>query len=34
MAQSTQNANNNGQTLTDLVNALTGSLASQGYQKQ
>ena len=34
MAQSTQNANNNGQTLTDLVNALTKSLASQGYQKQ
>jgi hypothetical protein len=34
MAQNTQNANNNGQTLADLVNALTQSLASQGYQKQ
>ena len=33
-SQNTQNANNNGQTLTDLINALTTSLASQGYQKQ
>ena len=32
--QSTQTANNAGQTMTDLVNALTRSLASQGYQKQ
>jgi hypothetical protein len=30
----TQTANNNGQTLTDLVNALTKSLVKQGYQKQ
>jgi hypothetical protein len=30
--QSTQTANNTGQTMTDLVNALTRSLASQGYQ--
>ena len=34
MAQSTQNANNSGQTLTDLLNALTKSLATQGYQAQ
>ena len=34
MAQDTQNANNNGRTLTDLVNALTHSLVQQGYQKQ
>ena len=34
MAQSTQNANDNGQTLADLVNSLTKSLASQGYQTQ
>jgi hypothetical protein len=32
--QSTQTANNTGQTMTDLVNALTQSLASQGYQPQ
>jgi Concanavalin A-like lectin/glucanases superfamily len=32
--QSTQTANNTGQTMTDLVNALTQSLASQGYQSQ
>jgi hypothetical protein len=32
--QSTQTANNTGQTMTDLVNALTRSLASQGYQIQ
>ncbi len=30
----TQTANNTGQTLTDLVNALTKSLEKQGYQKQ
>jgi hypothetical protein len=30
----TQTANNAGQTLTDLVNALTKSLEKQGYQKQ
>ncbi len=30
----TQAANNNGQTLVDLVNALTKTLAKQGYQKQ
>ena len=34
MGSATQNANNQGQTLIDLVNALTKSLASQGYQKQ
>jgi hypothetical protein len=34
MAQNTQHANNTGQTMTDLVNALTKSLAIQGYQKQ
>jgi hypothetical protein len=33
-AQNTQKANNTGQTLADLVNALTQSLAGQGYQKQ
>ena len=32
--QSTQTANNTGQTLADLVNSLTKSLASQGYQTQ
>jgi len=32
--QSTQTANNTGQTMTDLVNALTQSLANQGYQSQ
>jgi len=32
--QNTQAANNNGQTLTDLINALTSTLAKQGYQKQ
>jgi len=32
--QSTQTANNTGQTMTDLVNALTQSLAKQGYQTQ
>jgi hypothetical protein len=30
----TQSANNNGQTLADVVNVLTQSLAKQGYQKQ
>ena len=34
MASATQNANNKGQTLIDLVNALTKSLTSQGYQEQ
>ncbi|MFZ0829018.1 MAG: LamG-like jellyroll fold domain-containing protein [Verrucomicrobiia bacterium] len=34
LPQLTQTANNTGQNLTDLVNALTRSLASQGYQKQ
>jgi hypothetical protein len=34
MAQGTQTANNTGQTMTDLVNVLTKSLESQGYQKQ
>jgi hypothetical protein len=33
-AQNTQMANNNGQTMADLVNALTASLVKQGYQKQ
>ena len=33
-SQNTQNVNNNGQTLNDLVNALTNTLAGQGYQKQ
>jgi hypothetical protein len=32
--QTTQTANNTGQTLADLVNSLTKSLASQGYQIQ
>ena len=32
--QSTQTANNTGQILADLVNSLTKSLASQGYQTQ
>ena len=32
--QITQTANNTGQNLADLVNALTRSLESQGYQKQ
>jgi hypothetical protein len=32
--QNTQTANNNGQTLTDLIGTLTNTLASQGYQKQ
>jgi len=32
--QNTQTANNNGQTLTDLIGALTNTLAGQGYQKQ
>ena len=30
----TQTANNNGQTVTDLVGALTKSLTAQGYQSQ
>jgi hypothetical protein len=34
MPRSTQNANNSGQTLTDLINALTKLLASQGCQPQ
>jgi hypothetical protein len=34
LSQNTQAANNNGQTMTDLVNALVKSLVSQGYQSQ
>ena len=34
LSPTTQTANNNGQTLTDLVNALTHSLVKLGYQKQ
>jgi hypothetical protein len=34
LSPTTQTANNNGQTLIDLVNALTQSLVKQGYQKQ
>jgi hypothetical protein len=34
LAQGTQTANNTGQTMADLVNALTQSLESLGYQKQ
>ena len=33
-AKDTQTANNNGQTMSDLINALSKSLASQGYKKQ
>jgi hypothetical protein len=33
-APDTQNANNNGQTMLDLVTALTKSLVKQGYQQQ
>ena len=34
LLKDTQNANNNGLTVTDLVNALTRSLTNQGYQSQ
>ncbi|MGO8836785.1 MAG: FG-GAP-like repeat-containing protein [Limisphaerales bacterium] len=34
MAQNTRNANNKGETLADLVNALTEFLAGRGYQEQ
>ena len=34
LPQNTQTANNTGQTMTDLVNALTQTLAGQGYQTQ
>jgi hypothetical protein len=33
-SQSTQTANNNRKTMTDLVSDLTRSLVKQGYQKQ
>jgi len=34
ISANTQTANNTGQTLTDLINALTKTLEKQGYQKQ
>lgn len=34
LQENTQNANNNGQTMLDLVNALTKTLTTQGYKKQ